>query len=48
MSTKLGQTDLPFVWVIKKDNIDIEYEVIENGKNIYINDDNKTLFVEKV
>ena len=48
LGNKLGETDLPFVWVIKKDNEDIEYELIENGKNTYINDTNKSIFVEKV
>jgi hypothetical protein len=48
LSCKLGESDLPFIWVIKKDNNDVEYELIENGKNIYINDTNKHNFVERV
>lgn len=48
LDCKLGETDLPFVWIIKKDGIDVEYELIENGKNIYINDTNKNKFIDKV
>ena len=41
--------EIKFVWNIKDENGEIkEIELIEGGKNINLNNENKNLFIEKV
>ena len=41
--------EIKFVWNIKDENGEIkEVELIEGGKNINLNNENKNLFIEKV
>ena len=41
--------EIKFVWNIKEENGEIkEVELIEGGKNINLNNENKNLFIEKV
>ncbi len=43
-----NNNDLTFVWIIKKNGIDEEIELVENGKSLFINDENKEYFIDRV
>jgi hypothetical protein len=48
LATKMNGSDLTFTWNLVKNCAIEEVELIEKGREIYITDDNKNQFIEKV